>query len=128
MVPPCYGHQATIRFAVTDSGVGIAPENLDKIFQKFTQASSSITREFGGTGLGLTITRRLLNLMGSEIFVESELGKGSTFYFILTLEVNPNATEEIFVKQHQDLTPQGIRVLLVEDTPFNILYATQLVS
>lgn len=121
-------HQATIRFAVTDSGVGIAPENLDKIFQKFTQASSSITREFGGTGLGLTITRRLLNLMGSEIFVESELGKGSTFYFILTLEVNPNATEEVFVKQHQDLTLEGIRVLLVEDTPFNILYATQLME
>ncbi|MFM2358828.1 MAG: hypothetical protein RLY16_821 [Bacteroidota bacterium] len=123
-----HNNNATIKFSVTDTGVGIAPENLEKIFQTFTQASSSITREFGGTGLGLTITRRLLNLMGSEIMVSSELGKGSSFYFTLEMEINPNATEEVFVKATNDYDLTGIKILLVEDTPFNILYATQLIE
>jgi signal transduction histidine kinase/response regulator RpfG family c-di-GMP phosphodiesterase len=73
--------ETLFRFSVRDTGIGIAPENHDKVFKAFSQEDGSTTKRFGGTGLGLTISSKLLSLMGSQVRLQSELGKGSTFYF-----------------------------------------------
>jgi signal transduction histidine kinase/ActR/RegA family two-component response regulator len=78
---------ATFRFSVRDTGIGIAEENLEKIFKAFEQEDSSTTKKYGGTGLGLAICDKLLHIMGSTLHVKSEVGKGSTFYFDLQLKV-----------------------------------------
>ena len=85
----CVGRQdgrALVHFEVRDTGIGIPPESLDRLFQPFTQADSSTTRRFGGTGLGLSIVRKLVEMMGGQVGAHSELGKGSTFWFTLPLE------------------------------------------
>jgi CheY-like chemotaxis protein len=76
-----------VRFRVIDTGIGMTPEQLGKLFQAFSQAEASTTRKFGGTGLGLAISRRLCRMMGGDIFVESEHGKGSAFTFELPVEI-----------------------------------------
>ena len=83
-----------VLFSVEDTGIGIAKENYSKIFDVFTQEESSTTRKFGGTGLGLTITKSLVNLMGSELELKSEPGIGSTFSFVLDLETGINEQME----------------------------------
>jgi CheY-like chemotaxis protein len=80
------GQQITLRFLVSDSGIGIAVDKLEQIFAPFTQADSSTTRRFGGTGLGLTICKKLAELMGGSIGVESTEGAGSTFWFTVVME------------------------------------------
>ena len=92
-----------IRFEVTDTGIGIAAENLDKIFDDFTQAESSIRASFGGTGLGTTISRELVELMDGEIGVESEIGVGSTFWFEIPFVAS----------KHQETSIAGINLLLL---------------
>ncbi|WP_169517013.1 PAS domain-containing protein [Azohydromonas australica] len=81
------GQLAALRFDVVDTGIGIAPEHLERIFDPFTQADSSITRRFGGTGLGLSIVQRMVDMMGGTLEVASQQGQGSTFSVKLTLEV-----------------------------------------
>lgn len=122
------GNNAILGFSVTDTGIGIEPKKQELIFDKFTQANSETTREFGGTGLGLVITKKLLQLHGSEIKLFSEAGKGAKFYFTVELEI---ATE--IEKQKKDINLEfqeedilkGVNVLLVEDYPVNIKVATK---
>ncbi len=83
-----------IRFDVTDTGIGISPDYVGTIFESFTQAGTDIARKFGGTGLGLTISKQLVSLMGGEISVESELGKGTKFTVIVPLTESANQVAE----------------------------------
>jgi PAS domain S-box-containing protein len=100
-----------LQFALSDSGIGIAAENQALIFSGFTQAEASITRRFGGTGLGVAISQRLVALMGGELKVESELGRGSCFYFSIELPLAvPNPDQAPLV-----LPPHALRVLIVDD-------------
>src|SRR6185503_1751910 len=76
-----------LEFAVSDSGIGMTPEQLGRLFEAFTQADSSITRKYGGTGLGLSISRSLVEKMGGRIEVDSDAGRGSRFRFTVPLEI-----------------------------------------
>lgn len=120
--------KCAILFSVHDTGIGINKDKLNHIFNPFSQASSTITRQFGGTGLGLAITADLLRLMNSEIKVETEVGKGSKFYFTLELAYASEIAENINASSIIDEDLDRARILLVEDTPFNLLFTTQLLE
>ena len=110
----------TLEFSVQDTGVGIPPSDLERVFHPFTQADTSTTRRFGGTGLGLPICSSLVHLMGGRIWVESELGRGSTFHFTVRLPL----AEQLPAPQESscNVLPKvlsTLRLLLVEDNPAN---------
>ena len=84
-----------LRFTVSDTGIGIADDKLARVFERFTQANSSTTRRFGGSGLGLTISKRLVELMGGRIWVTSEVDKGSVFAFAVPFEVSVAANRPV---------------------------------
>ncbi len=110
-----------LRFEVRDTGIGIDVADMSRLFKTFSQVDGSFTRRFGGTGLGLVIAKRLVNLMGGEIEVYSEKAKGSTFYFTVPVAVDgPRIVKtEQDAPEYFDLSATGIRTLLVEDDPVN---------
>jgi two-component system, sensor histidine kinase and response regulator len=109
---------ATLHFIVSDTGIGIAPEKLKTIFDSFSQADTSTTREYGGTGLGLTISKRLVEMMGGRIWVESEAGVGSHFHF--TVRLGTAVSREVVAESSAaPAILQGIKVLIVDDNRTN---------
>jgi len=118
---------STIDFEVADTGIGIMPDKIEHIFDSFSQASSDTTRKYGGSGLGLTITKRLLQMLGSDIKLESEFGKGSTFYFSLTFKnsskhiTSSYSNEEFYSLQ----SLKGTRLLIAEDNQINVVLAKE---
>jgi PAS domain S-box-containing protein len=116
--------KTTLLFSIRDTGIGIPEDKVNRIFEKFTQADSSTTRRYGGTGLGLTISKRLVELMGGRIWVASTVGVGSTFYFTagFQLQKEKPQTEPVPVTAVPELTaPRSLRILLVDDSEDNRL-------
>lgn len=115
-----------IQFDIIDTGIGIAPDYVGKIFESFTQAGTDIARKFGGTGLGLTISKQLVELMNGQIKVKSELGKGTTFSVLIPMEESAVQVEE----EKSDVVNEKVlrllndtKILLVEDNEFNRMVA-----
>lgn len=119
----CFDRTVGLRFAVTDSGVGITPDQMLRLFEPFSQADESTTRRFGGTGLGLAISRQIVELMGGRIWVNSEPGHGSTFTFEVSFERAEKPSQSSAKDQEVDMQAlrpvQGARILLVEDNAIN---------
>ena len=117
---PLDGQRVRFDFAIRDSGAGISPEDLARLFQPFTQVDASSTRRFGGTGLGLTISRRMANIMDGDISVESTVGEGSTFTFSFETEVVEWKHEEAAAPIAAEVQDgRALNVLVVEDHPVN---------
>jgi PAS domain S-box-containing protein len=104
----------TLKFSVSDSGIGLTEEQTSKLFQSFSQADTSTTRKYGGTGLGLAISKKLANMMGGEIWVNSEPGRGSTFSFTATFGLGREDVKKRFAPA-PDL--RGLKALVVDDNP-----------
>ena len=108
-------NEAKLRIAIEDTGIGIPQEKADRVFEKFSQVDESATRKHEGTGLGLAISSSLVELMGGDIGVTSELGEGSTFWFEIRLPVHGNPTR----KKHVPVDVSGARVLIIDDNLVN---------
>ena len=110
-----------LRFTISDTGIGISGDKLAAVFERFTQADSSTTRSYGGSGLGLTISKSLVELMGGRIWVESEVAKGSVFSFVVPLEIWSGPTPRALVPMDTatELALPALRILLVEDSTDN---------
>ncbi|MDP3777123.1 PAS domain S-box protein [Methylotenera sp.] len=120
------GNDFLVRFEVRDTGIGISPERANKLFQVFEQADTSITRKYGGTGLGLAITRKLANMMGGEVGVDSEVGKGSTFWFTARLQRGQDSSASTYgtsvlsdAESQLKLNHSGAKILLADDSAIN---------
>ena len=109
------GDRYRLHFAVQDTGIGIPPERMDRLFKSFSQVDASITRRYGGTGLGLAISKRLVELMGGEMWVESQEGMGSTFHFTILVQAMPakKRVDRVYASL------KGKRVLIVDDNRTN---------
>jgi len=127
--------EARLQFSVADTGIGLSKEQQEKLFKSFTQADSSTTRQYGGTGLGLVISNKLILMMQGEIWVDSKEGEGSTFHFTIRLKKPQNANDfEQKIEESSQLAAmnqaveklKGSRLLLVEDNELNLELAKEL--
>ena len=120
---PLGDNQHSVLFQVRDTGIGISPDQINRLFKSFSQADASTTRKFGGTGLGLAISKQLVELMGGKIWVESEVGIGSTFNFTIIAQASTASDHlETLVQQ---VSLAGKRLLIVDDNQTNRLILTQ---
>ncbi|MGB0037105.1 MAG: response regulator [Candidatus Acidiferrales bacterium] len=120
------GAEVVLHFSVTDTGIGIPPEKRDRIFEAFAQADSSTTRKYGGTGLGLAISSQLTELMGGRIWVESELGRGSTFHFTARFGLQRSAAEKM--PEPAPVKLRDLPVLVVDDNETNRRILEEMIS
>lgn len=112
--------KATVYFEITDTGIGIPKDKQKKVFESFSQGSVEVNRKYGGTGLGLTIVKKLIHLLGGKIHLESEVGKGSTFNFKLNFDISKNPSEKIQeAKSYNDDQLKNKIILLIEDNKIN---------
>jgi two-component system sensor histidine kinase/response regulator len=112
------GEHRLLHFTVSDTGIGIPPEKQKLIFEPFTQADTSTTRKYGGTGLGLTISTRLVGMMGGKIWVESQTGRGTTFHFTARLGVSQSPAIKVGMMAPPEIL-RGVKVLIVDDNRTN---------
>ncbi len=131
---------ALLKFCVKDTGIGIEPEAIEKLFSAFSQADGSVTRKYGGTGLGLSICKQIVSIMDGDIWVESEPGLGSAFYFTAEVDIAENQedinTAMAFSGQKSSLPEavmsstdfSGLNILLVEDNPTNQRVAVEILK
>jgi|GEM_PF-153477 len=123
------GEMHTIRFSVSDTGIGIPSDKLDTIFESFNQVSNKTSRKYGGTGLGLTIVKQLVEMQGGIVNVESSMNEGSTFHCTLTFrQADPESLQQ--AQEEQQALPQleGLRVLLAEDNEMNRIVALKVLN
>lgn len=130
----CYedrNNKLRITFTVKDTGIGIDKDNLQSIFEPFTQESITTTRQYGGTGMGLAIVKRLLELQGLQMHVSSKLGEGSEFSFNMEFAISETSINEIGENHpllHNTTALSNLRVLIAEDNPVNVLLMKKLLS
>ena len=125
---PDQANPGSLLFSVRDSGIGMPREMLPNIFSAFTQADSSTTRKYGGSGLGLTIVARLVALTGGKVWVESDLGAGSIFYFTVELGLPPTVANENQKQDHRRPALASVRALVVDDSAINRSIVSQMLS
>ena len=116
-------NECMLRFEVQDTGLGIAPEQIERLFQSFEQGDRSTTRKFGGTGLGLAISKQLAHLMGGDVGVSTEVGVGSTFWFTARLQLATEIetqTSRVVIEEKVISRLRGAKVLVVDDNTFNL--------
>jgi signal transduction histidine kinase/DNA-binding response OmpR family regulator len=117
-MPNLADRKAEIQFSVRDTGIGIPPEQQERLFQAFTQADSSISRKYGGTGLGLAISKRLAEMMGGRLWLDSQVGEGSTFHFTILAQTAPRVTSRLPISQEYPHLV-GKNLLIVDDNATN---------
>ena len=128
------GRDYTLRFEVEDNGIGISQEKQDNMFESFSQGSIQINRKYGGTGLGLSIVKGLIDILKGEIYVKSELNKGTTFYFEIPLEYAPvrkfKEEEKVayFESNDADLDLTNVKILIVEDNKINQMITKKILT
>jgi CheY-like chemotaxis protein len=130
------GNFSTVQFLVKDSGIGIKKQSQEKIFESFIQEEISTTKRFGGTGLGLSISNQLLGLMQSKLFLNSEFGKGSEFYFSIQFRTSINRKEQLkptFIPKSRitevdSMEVENIKILIAEDNEINLLLVKKILS
>jgi len=115
----------TLLFTVTDSGIGITPEQQEKLFASFQQADANTTRKYGGTGLGLAISKSIVEMMDGSIWVDSELGRGSTFSFIVKLKRGEEKPRQAAAR---GANPRNLNILVVDDDPGVISYFSEIIQ
>ncbi|MBF7074865.1 response regulator [Glaciecola sp. MH2013] len=127
-----FNSKGVYRLTVADSGIGISKEHISTVFAAFEQADTSITRDFGGTGLGMNITKNLVEMFNGEITVESELGEGTTFHVDICFKTSDAALEDMTlvrtVNTADEASLTNSRILLVEDNPVNQMIAMKMLS